>query len=63
MTAWHNSKDLPPMSMPELEILYWDGCYMCRVFGTYDHAEKDWYVCGEPLIDEDTPDWEVKYWA
>ena len=62
MTTWHEASDLPPRPVPEVEILYWDGCYMCRIFGGYDHENGDWYVGGEPLIEPGT-DWEVRYWA
>lgn len=63
MTTWHKASDLPPPMVPEVEIVYWDGCYLCRIFGAYDHSEGEWYVGGEPLIDSDTPEWEVRYWA
>ena len=53
MTTWHKASNPPPppppMQIPELEILYWDGCCVCRTFGTYDHEEKDWYVGGRTL--------------
>lgn len=36
----------------ELEIAFWDGCYMCRIFGVYDLEMEAWYSCQEP-IEED----------
>ncbi len=63
MTTWHPASEPPSNAVPEVEILYWDGTYLCRIFGGYDHDEADWYVGGEPLIDPDTPEWEVRWWA
>jgi hypothetical protein len=63
MTTWHPASELPPIQIPELEILYWDGTYLCRIFGTYDVEYKDWFVGGEALIESDTPEWEVRWWA
>ncbi len=58
--TWHTANDLPPIQIPELEILYWDGTYVCRCFGTYDHEMKAWYTCQEPL---ETDGFEVRHWA
>jgi len=48
---------LPEPDNQEIEIAFWDGCYMCRVFGAYDaEMEEDpnydgigWCVAQEPL--------------
>ena len=60
MTTWHEANDLPPYGIPEVEIVYWDGSYLCRCFGAYDHDAGGWYVSQEPL---ETDGFEVRYWA
>lgn len=33
----------------EVEIAFWDGTLMCRIFGAWDAREGAWYAGGEPL--------------
>ncbi len=60
---WISVEDrLPAPDNDEVEIAFWDGVYMCRIFGAYDYDKKDWYVSQGLLVDVDTPDWKVTHW-
>lgn len=45
---WAKAK-CPFPKLPEVEIAFFDGTLMCRIFGCYDHKEGAWYVNGEPF--------------
>ncbi len=60
MSKWISVEDrLPLVDNEEVEIAFWDGCYMCRTFGAYEHSDNDWYVGQEPFLE---PDWTVTHW-
>jgi len=63
MSEWISVEDrLPEQNDREVDIAFWDGTYMCRIYGAYDHDAGAWYVGQMPLIEEDTPEWKVTHW-
>ena len=58
MSEWRKVADeLPyPDNEVEIEVAFWDGVYMCRMFGAY--TEDGFYVGEAPL----EPSFKVTHW-
>jgi hypothetical protein len=53
MSDWIGVDDQLPTSNNEVEIAFFDGCYMCRIFGAYEAS--NWWLGDEIL--EDVTHW------
>jgi hypothetical protein len=55
---WHvAADDLPPYNHDEVEVAFWDGSDMCRIFATL-FPDGEWWA-GQDRLDED---FEIVYW-
>ena len=55
---WISVDDRLPLHNNEVEIAFWDGCYMCRAFGIFEYGE--WMSCGDEI--EEDRQFRVTHW-